>query len=545
MKLVVVHYHLLPGGVTGVIEQTLGALTAHGHPFSSIRVVTGSRDHVEAFQERVGVPVDILPEIGYRSRERLAELAAPTDVEQSPGPIGQVSSAQVRAGADILAARIALQLVDAYGGTDTVWWVHNPHLGKNPAFTRALYSLVRSHAGAELPAIVCHLHDFPEAGRYGNVRFLHECGVDELYPDDPAFTWLTINTPDLERLQAAGIGPARYLANPVAAAAPTRPAAGNTSLAQRLWREWGTEFPSFGPEYEILLYPVRTIRRKNVLEAAVLTHLRDTPTALVVTLPGVSMAERSYSQMVQHAFAEGLIPGLWGIGTTMAEHGVVLADLVAGCDAIISASVQEGFGYQFVTPLVEGVGLIARRLPVWKDVEPLYDRHPHVLYDTLQVPLVTPSLSGPQALLRFRYQERLERLAAVLPSETVERLTAEVEQMVTAETIDLSYVLPHMQYTILKDIATDAAFRRDVQALNRDLVAGMDLVISSQPAPAIPEVEARFGHTRLAREVASIASDALARDRHAPTPAIRAVGAAEAALMAHHATLQSMRLLFE
>ena len=121
MELVIFHYHLLPGGVTGVIEQTIDALDRFSDMVDRITVVSGSSERVEEWKHRDRVTV--LPEIGYVSRSRLAEAAPPSpptgpDVvsptehgskgdepsdDSLSGPIGQVSPEQVADGCDVLA----------------------------------------------------------------------------------------------------------------------------------------------------------------------------------------------------------------------------------------------------------------------------------------------------------------------------------------------------------------------------------------------------------------------------------------------------------
>lgn len=546
MRLVIFHYHLLPGGVTGVIEQMASALDAASRSVSEVAIVTGSNENLEGV--RGPWKITVMPEIGYVSRQRLADYAVVSrqrdtaGTATASGPIGQVSAAEVAAGTGVLAERIAARLREEWSGEDTVWWVHNHHLGKNPAFTRALFQTAE-----ELPwqRIVFHIHDFPECGRYSNLRFLHQAGAGALYPQGPNLSYVTINSRDRDILRQAGISEVEYLPNPVATAAPPRPARSPEEVRDTLDRAFGGVNGTFDPTAPLLLYPVRTIRRKNVFEAALLTALIDDRAGLVVTLPGVSQAEKQYSQMVQHAFAEGTVPGLWGIGTGLDEAGIAFSDLQASADAIISSSVQEGFGFQYITPILAGTPLIARYLDIMADIAPLYDDWPHAFYTRLLVPPGSPSLSGPQALLRFRYTERIDRLAAHLPDEVVDGLHRDVRQLVEAEAVDFSFLLPHMQYTYLKDLRHDPGFRRVVRELNGDVVQqGIDALaagagITGERSEAqVARVEAQFGLQSFAQKVDGILSrppGTANPDAEEPDPAV----------LRAFASLEYQRLLYE
>ncbi|MEX2444184.1 MAG: hypothetical protein WD492_11285 [Alkalispirochaeta sp.] len=553
MRVIIFHYHLLPGGVTGVIEHMTRALHRHSTTVDEIEIVSGSRENTDrlALDEKVTV----LPEIGYMSRQRLAEYApVPAGGHNEAdrgGPVGQIGEAEVAAGAEVLARRISEELRARWGG-DNIWWIHNYHLGKNPAFTRAVLEIASAHPEQR---IVLQIHDFPECGRYSNLRYLRQSGISDLYPALPNVTYVTINSRDRDYLRDAGVGNVHYLPNPV----PTGPASTDErrsrDVRKRLAERFDAEFARFHRDDLFLLYPVRTIRRKNVFEAALLTMGLSQPASLVVTLPGVSQAEKQYSQMVQHAFQDGTIPGLWGIGTRLDEVGLTFEDVQHTADAIVSTSVQEGFGYQFIDPLLQGTPLVARRLPVLRDVEDLYQEWPHAFYQQIRVPNSSPSLSGPQALLRFRYTERIDRLAPHIPAEIVAQLHQDVDSMVDAETIDFSFLLPHMQFTYLKDMRGDTSFRREIRALNEDLFRQIENALHRRPGAAHSGVEQRFGLVTFATQVDTILTALTAPNTalhhsedpssvHHPKGSWRPATPSER-LVATFATLEYQRLLYE
>ncbi len=555
MQLVVFHYHVLPGGVTGVIDAMAEAIDSYSRVVDSVVVVSGSEESADVLRKRVRV--EVLPEIGYTSRQRLAELAegsteksdtvagdtterSDAASEESPGPVGRVRSEDVSAGAAILSRRLADTLLERWGGPDSVWWVHNHHLGKNPAFTKALIAVSRR---APDQRIILHIHDFPECGRYSNLRFLRQAGIERLYPNRPNLTYVTINSRDRDVLQRAGIDHATYLPNPVRVSTDARGDGQPESrrhIRKRLANAFDKTFAYFSPDHRLFLYPVRTIRRKNIFEAALIVMLGEEPSSLIVTLPGVSQAEKAYSQMVRHAFRDGTIPGLWGIGGSLDEAGVTFSELQATADAIISSSVQEGFGYQFIAPLLQAKPLIARHLDVLTDIEPLYERWPHAFYRRIAVPSTSPSLSGPQALLRFRYTERIDRLASSLSTEVIERLHHEVDEMVSADTIDFSFLMPHMQYTYLKDLRADDGFRRQVAALNRDLLRRLDSAFDRSPESGEAAVAEQFGLAGFAGRLDDIVKTDRREEPSRPDPPD-----SDDVVLRAFATLDYQRLLYE
>ncbi len=546
MKLVVIHYHLRPGGVTGVVREALRALLQKTGVIQAIAIVTGSEENagavLGAVRECAGdVPceVDVVPEIGYMSSARLAEHSseeAPAEAsgEEQFRPEGHVSDVDVISGTKRLTERIVRHIKERYAGDNTVWWIHNHHLGKNAAFTRAVARLIEI-----LPTqrVLLEIHDFPECGRYANLRYLARGGNPELYPTGPAVTYVTINSRDRRLLQKAGITSVEYLPDPVHVAAS--PEGRSAGVAVRLHRAFGTVYPAFDAERPLLLYPVRTIRRKNIFEAALLAGLTESRANLVVTLPGVSAAEKPYSDMVADAFRSGIIAGLWGIGSELDSAGVTFDALQAAATAFVSSSVQEGFGYMFATSVALGKPLVARYLDILPDMEPLFAGHPHTLYNEVVVPARSPSLSDPLPFLRFGYDERLDRLGNAIAPESLDRMRDQIEERVNGRLIEFSYLPPQMQYAYIKDVSEEPSFRDEVRSLNRSLLREIDATIESPvPVPA-DRVEAHLGGEAFAKTFLRIVNAESAGPPRADSAAI------SASMLDAFADAAYQRLLYE
>lgn len=496
MKLYIFHYHVQPGGVTGVIKSSALAVRERLPEVEEIVLVTGDLSHAEELARELPERSRILhmPEIGYLS---LSQLSEPAGAALPTEQLSQEDKEKTRRSeAAKLSKRIRNRLLQECEPEGAVWWIHNYHLGKNPVFTDTLLRLAEEEEGVRL---LLQIHDFPEEARYTNLRFLNLLLSGRAYPVAPNVRYATINGRDLRLLREAGVpeNAAFLLPNPIADsfAHKSRDLDSSTEVRDRLRSAFATRFPLFDPEAPIALYPVRTIRRKNVMEAALLIQALSSPVNLVVTLPGVSQQEKNYSAMVEHSYNEGTIRGLWGIGKELDQAGVSFEELQASADLFLSASVQEGFGFQYVDSLRWAKPLIARDLPVLDDLRPLLSgAH---FYRSAVVPTTTPSLSDVRPMLKMQYQERLDRLEQTLPDKLLRRLENEVARMLASDTVDFSFLMPQMQYTYVKDLR-DGNFRSDVASLNGETLHALEDAIGGKLAPdgeeALREVEERFGY---------------------------------------------------
>ena len=165
MRIAIVHYHLRPGGVTGVIHTTSAALRSHG---------------VE-----VAVLADDVAGMGYGGTGDAAALA---------GRLRQ-------------AARRALD------GPPDAWIIHNPTLGKNRDLPAAIERLARDGE-----AMLLHIHDLAEDGRAEN--FANIPDPHRLHLTGARVHHAFINARDRGRFLAAGLPAARahLLPNPVESA---------------------------------------------------------------------------------------------------------------------------------------------------------------------------------------------------------------------------------------------------------------------------------------------------------------------------------------
>ncbi|MDC7227215.1 MAG: hypothetical protein PQJ61_10680 [Spirochaetales bacterium] len=452
-RFTIFHYHLLPGGVTNVILLGATALIRHYPDIKLLRLVCGNEENTDIIRSRIEKEADVTgltgesfkfeicidPEIGYRSFN------------------GKITSEEVKA--------LGSKLLRQYG--DSFWWVHNYQLGKNPVFTAAVTDIARNNPKQ---LMLMHIHDFPECARYDNLEKLYSAGVKNPYPISDSAAYALINGRDEAILAEAGI-PADnlfLLNNPVEKDSGPAIISDNESnkLKSDFYSFYKSRFPAVNPEGKMLFYPVRTIRRKNVFEAGLIASVSEQPVNLILSLPGVSLQEKKYSDLCEQSFLKGLIPGIWGSGTESSAAVPSYPQMLQLCDMIISSSVQEGFGYLFINSVQLGVPLFARDLDILKGITDVFPPAHSCFYDSFMVPCTT----GSAELLKNRYHTKLKTLENYLSSTASEVISAIIEKLGIGNTIDYSFLPVEEQITILENAAESEIFRKEIHALNKNLM---------------------------------------------------------------------------
>ena len=450
--LVIFHYHLLPGGVTNVITLAIRALGQYAREIRSITIATGREDNTQKVLgnlNNLGIPIiiRIIPEIDY-----LEEV-----------PVDQKRARE----------NLKKKLLTLF--PNTVWWIHNFHIGKNPLFTRALIDIAHERQQQNL---IFHIHDFPECARFENLSHLHQMVKDDVYPILPNVRYSVINSRDRKLLIDAGL-PEELLWNLNNPAAPSDNlnslrASDSSKKTLEVLKTLGPAFPGWDPEQGYIFYPVRTIRRKNILEAGLLAKLLNKN--LLITLPGVSRREKPYSDLVGSCYAEGIIPGLWGFGGQLEELRLSFTDLPGISDGIISTSVQEGFGYLFVNALRWGRPLIARYLDILEGIREIFNGYPHHFYTSLLVPLDKKQ----REKLLLQYHERVRSIGEYVSPEDREKLEKEITLLGIEGFIDFSYLPVPDQREILRNFPR---IKGEILEANKDLLADLNKTLGEMGHP--------------------------------------------------------------
>ena len=341
MKLVIVHYHLRPGGIRRVIElATPHIVSAVGHRGTTITLASGERPDRKwrkVFEQVCGqTPVEFFvePAFGYFSEQR-----------KSPGTLRR----QIQ--------RALIQLLDSAATDDMVVWAHNLGLARNLILTQELMLVCEAR---RLP-LLAHHHDWwfdnrwqrwPEARRAG---FPSLNAVAKGIFGSKNTRHLTINHADSAVLKRHIRGRINWLPNLAEPSPP--PPAGRVRFARNWLRH------RFGHDAPVWLLPCRLLRRKNVAEALLLTRwLR--PKGWLVTTGGVSSAdEQAYFEKLDAAARAHHWRLRLGVLAGDETRKPTVGELLAASEAVLLTSIQEGFGLPYLEATAARRPLLSRALP--------------------------------------------------------------------------------------------------------------------------------------------------------------------------------------
>lgn len=450
MNLVIVHYHLNPGGVTRVIANQLLALDSTATEPLRAFVLHGPGDDgwPAAFSsslQRIECRRETLPCLGYAD--------------------GSESSAD----------EVLHQLLDSLKacGCDpatTVVQVHNHCLGKNAALTQALPRL--NAAGFRL---LLQIHDFAEDFRPANYHALRSAlgtaGFGAaMYPQSGSIHYAVLSRRDWSVLRAAGVSADRlhFLPNPVL---PLGPLPDRESSRQQL-----EQFASVPLEARLLTCPVRGIRRKNIGELLLWATLLERQAWVALTLAPRNPIERvAYDDWVQFAQTHQLAVAF----DTAA--GLTFEQNLAAADWIVSTSVTEGFGMVFLESWLAGRGFAGRDLPdVTADFVEAGVKFDQT-YDRLPIPVEWIDVDDYLERLRSSLDQlHSDYRLPELPPDQWERIAAEKTRDQSVDFADLDQPL---QQQVIERVIRDASARQrlldEVPVFERTLVQPDEQLVST------------------------------------------------------------------
>lgn len=452
-RITIFHYHLLPGGVTNVMQLGAAALIRHYPDLQLIRLVCGKKENTDTLRKKLEKEIDFNGLIADSLRFEIC-IEPDIDYKDSTCMVGSEET-----------SRLVKKLLESYG--DSMWWIHNYQLGKNPLFTAAVMQIAKAIPEQKM---LLHIHDFPECARYDNLAALSAAGVMNPYPISSSTAYALINGRDRDILKAAGI-PANklyLLNNPVeddSTQLPKLPAADAERLKKNLYSYYSKSFPAVKPDGKLIFYPVRTIRRKNALEAGLIAAVSEQPVNLVLSLPGVSVQEKKYSDICEQCFKDGLIPGIWGSGTDNAPEVPSYPQMLQLSDGILSSSVQEGFGYLFINSVQLGIPLIARDLDILDGIRNVFPENHTSFYNSFLIPC---SRSEAEAL-KNSYRDKIKKLNALSKS-SIDKIASRIENFGTEGYIDFSFISVENQFELLKKTAASNELKKEIHLLNEILM---------------------------------------------------------------------------
>lgn len=351
MKIIIIHHHLNPGGVTRIIQSQVSSLRKQ-FPATDILILTGKMGYAEFFKD-MNIPVEVFPELDYLLGDE------PPDDKL-----------------DLLKSRISSFLNEKISKDDIVH-VHNLNLGKNPVLTLAITEM--SHDGYK---VFNHCHDFAE-DRKPNMAYLQQVihghfGQDTrsvMYPNLPNYLYGTINTFDHDRIIKSGIPAERVIHLPNPVHFETKSRLTKAEARASIYHTLGLEKTK-----PLITYPVRVIRRKNIGELILLSALYPNQAYWLVTMPPQNPEEVTHYNAWKKFCADEKIDLIWEAGTK-----VDFEELLIATNVCISTSVREGFGMVFLEPWLLGTPVMGRNISyVTKDLLESGVEFP-LLYDEITV----------------------------------------------------------------------------------------------------------------------------------------------------------------
>ena len=312
--IVIIHYHLRPGGVTKVIENQVDALTSAGVDYV---ILTG-----EGYSGEKGLKQIVIPKLAYYEQS--------SNIEEEGAALYN----------DCLKA-----IYSRFGQSQVLWHIHNPHLGKNVIFPEFLECIAEKK---EKILFLCH--DFAEDGRATNYQLIK--GAENVYPIAPNILYGFLNSRDQKLLIQAGI-PEKYtrlLSIPIAPVQAKR--------------------DTYYHLHKTVLYPVRGIRRKNLGEFLLWAVLAPEDVTFALTRAPENPKWMPYYEVWETLAEELQLPVQLNCIGSKKNEDRSFQDWLSCATHCMTTSIAEGFGLTFLEPQALGIPLIGRDLPdITQDVK--------------------------------------------------------------------------------------------------------------------------------------------------------------------------------
>ncbi|MFT4304344.1 MAG: HAD-IIB family hydrolase [Candidatus Woesearchaeota archaeon] len=262
--------------------------------------------------------------------------------------------------------------------------VHNPNLFKNSFLSKSLEILANDNDNLLL---IVQVHDFAEDNRQAQLKLMQTCtgkidknlAANLAYPLADNIIYFTINSRDKRLLKKIGIPHERIFLFPNAVNTEFFNVKTKSNGLKRLLSTYAQKNGyNFSEKRKILLYPVKIIQRKNVIEAILLLNILNSikdEYQLLITLDASSKYDIKYSDVIKDYVKKNNLPVTIGFGFKIISSNEIrsydstgkiteylLPDLMSISEAIISTSMLEGFGFAFIEGWIANKKIIGRRI---------------------------------------------------------------------------------------------------------------------------------------------------------------------------------------
>jgi hypothetical protein len=346
-----------------------------------------------------------------------------------------------------------------YHDEKAIYWAHNYNLGKNPAFTEAFKEFITTK---NIPTII-QIHDFPECARWENYSFIRTFINSSMYPIKKNIQYATINFSDYNRLIKCGIPSenAFYLPNAVEFTK-------NKDKIDDIDKdEVINKLKKLGynvdPTNKNILYPTRTIRRKNILEAVLINRLYG-KSNLLVTLPANSDKERPYEKVVKETFESEKVKGAWAIS---AKDPSLFPYILNISDLFFSSSVLEGFGMIYLESKFNEKNFLTRKLDVIEDFKNIKEIS---YYDRFLVSLSPKEINK----VKEKYEEQINKIP--ISEENKNHLRQDLNNKFDKDLIDFSFLPVELQKKFCME---EEAKLNDLKEINKEIFDKIEMLTST------------------------------------------------------------------
>lgn len=411
MRIAILHYHLKPGGVTRVIENTVRALnkagvdslvfcsekpTAKAYPFENVRVI---------------------PELAYHdtfNSRRVDQLKQ--DLESSSKT--------------------------EWGRLPDIWHVHNHSLAKNLEVP-----VVVSQWAREGQKLLLQIHDCAEDGRPENYQSLRVSLAGNegsplnhtLYPVGDHVHYAFINGRDRSFFSKAGVAleQCHLLANPVWLAVD---------------KQARLEAPDL-KDKRLYLYPTRSIRRKNLGELLLWSAAAAEDEVFGSTMAPANPNALPYYERWKTVAKRLKLPMRFGLGE---KHS--FDALLNSAYAWVTTSIAEGFGLAYLEPYLIGAQLVGRDLPeITRDFLG-YGIHLEGLYPRLDVPVAWVGMD----LLKSTVHNALVRYYQSYRQPFRKDMTEQaLDEIVRGDLVDFGRLDEAMQESVIEKVSNNPSLKLD------------------------------------------------------------------------------------
>lgn len=441
--ILIIHYHLKKGGVTDVIKNIINCFDQQTLP---LQITLASSDSLEYIENLINsLHVESTP-IKARSISSLGYYNNISEKNKYQVSHNEGISFNVKEIHNFFAE---------YTNQSTLWWVHNHHLGKNPFFTQELML----HLNKTHQPCILHIHDFPEHGRMSNLKQLQtRIPLSKCYSCIENTEFAVINLHDKSILNRGELD-AHYIPNIVPFQDTDKKKIHQQKKVQTLLYDINPQY-AYDLQKDALLftYPVRCIRRKNVLESLFIVRMyeiyHNTLCNCNITLPGTSNQEAKYSAMIENLFAEKIVRGFFGIGANP-QNTLSLADVCNASDVIVSSSVQEGFGFSYLGAATWQSPLLARYINTVQESVNILKSWPAQWYTSIEIPTRILTHQEIQSLYEI-YREKIHQIKQIegYQAQHISTLENELTILLSSDVIDFAFLSIDIQIRIVRSINT-------------------------------------------------------------------------------------------